>query len=230
MADDDDNRLLAVLDPQEREALTQLQEITVGASDVLWSQDEELEYVYFPTTGGIAMMLTTYEGRSVDLGGIGNEGMVGISPVFGSRKALAKAVTQLPGRAYRLPISAFEALLDRNKVWREKVLLYAHAFVTQVAWSAACHALHSATARCARWLLSIGEQARSHEFTITQEVLAEKLGVTRQTVAYAIEHLEQAHLIGAGRGRITILNTDGLRGTACECYAKVKDALTRLRG
>jgi len=227
--DDHENQLLSVLSSDDRALLyEEMDEVVLNADELLYDQDQPIEFAYFPTSAAVALVVTMRDGRAMEIGAVGNEGMVGIGSVLGRRKAIARAVTQLPGKALRIPVVALERRASGDTQFKRVLLRYAHAFMNQIARSGACNALHSVAARCARWVLTLRDRAKSTVFPLTHEVLAALLGVHRQTITTAFTGFQQAGLLRSHRGVITVLDSAGLEAQCCECYAHVKEELNRV--
>jgi CRP-like cAMP-binding protein len=229
ISDNHDNQLLSVLSSEDRAHLYQeMDEVVLNAGEPLYEQDQPIEFAYFPTTAAVALLVMMRDGRAMEIGAVGNEGMLGIGPVLGRRMTIARAVIQLPGKALRMPIIALERRTTSDTQFKRVLLRYAHAFMNQIARSGACNALHSVAARCARWVLTLRDRAKSAEFPLTHEELADLLGVHRQTITTAFTGFQQAGLLRSHRGVITVLDATGLEAQCCECYGRVKEELNRV--
>jgi CRP-like cAMP-binding protein len=217
------NRILsAIPEDHQRLMVAQLQETLLGPSQILYGQGEPLTHVYFPISSVVSLLTVMEDGESVEVATIGNEGMVGLKLFCGISGDSAKAITQSPGLAYRMPTQVFNQLACQEPV-RTVIDRYLRALLGQVFLSGGCNRFHSVTERFARWLLMMQDRSGVDEFPFTQEFLAEILGVRRQSVAVMETTLEKARFIKPGRGKVAILDRKGLESIACECYRRVRD-------
>jgi CRP-like cAMP-binding protein len=217
------NRILSAIPASHQsQILAHLEEIFLAPVQILYGQGEPLTHVYFPISSVISLLTVMEDGESVEVATIGNEGMVGLKLFCGISSDSAKAITQSPGLAYRMSVEVFNELAREEPV-RTVIDRYLRALLGQVFLSGGCNRFHSVTERFARWLLMMQDRAGVDEFPFTQEFLAEILGVRRQSVAVMETTLEKAKFIRPGRGKVTILDRDGLESISCECYRRVKD-------
>lgn len=170
------------------------------------------------------------DGRTVEIGAVGNEGIAGASALLGIERAILESVVQVPGTAFRLGCHVVREEMERSVPLRKLVQKYAHFAVAQIAQTAACNRLHSMEERCCRWLLIAHDSARSDTFPLTHEFLAMMLGVQRSGVSLTASILQKAGFIRYDRGRVTIVDRSGLEATACECYAEVQAMAGQLLG
>ena len=196
----------------------------------LYDANRPIKHVYFIEMGVASLVNTMRNGDAVEVGTIGNEGLVGLPVVFGDDRAPSSVYVQVPGAGFRMNADDFREALDRSPSMRTNLFRYAHAFFNQVAQSAACAHLHPLDQRCARWLLMTHERMRSDEFPLTQEFLAMMLGVRRAGVTVAAGALQRAGLIRYKYGRVTVLDHEGLLSRSCECYGVTKREFDRLLG
>jgi CRP-like cAMP-binding protein len=225
------NRLLGLLPPKDYQRLRpHLHRIPLESKQSLYRANKPIEFIYFIETGVGSLVNTMKNGDAAEVGTIGNEGMVGLPIVFGDNKAPTCVYIQVPGGGLRMTATLFEKELAQSGSMRTVMLRYAHAFVNQVAQSAACNHYHSLQQRCCRWLLMTHDRMQSDEFLLTQEFLAMMLGVQRTGVTAAAGALQRASLIRYKRGNVTILNRRGLMHRSCECYGVSKREFNRLLG
>jgi len=225
------NRLLACL-PQEDQARLRrhLESMVLKYKYPLYAARERIEFVYFLESGVASLVNEMEDGSAVEVGTVGNEGVVGLPVLLGDAMAPTCVYVQVPGRALRMRVDILQEEMRRSAPLRETMLRYAHAFFNQVAQSAACAHLHSLQKRCCRWLLMTHDRMSSDEFLLTQEFLAMMLGVRRPGVTKAASALKRAGLIHYRHGHVTILDREGLERRACECYGVSKAEFDRLLG
>ena len=225
------NRLLASLAAADRtRLLSHLAPVTLEYRRKLYDANRPIKFVHFIETGVGSLVATLRNGDAVEVGTIGNEGIVGLPVVFGDGQAPTSVYVQVPGAGLRMKADLFRQELERSASMRASMLRYAHAFFNQVAQSAACAHLHPLEQRCARWLLMTHDRMQSDEFPLTQEFLSMMLGVRRAGVTVAAGELQRAGLIRYSRGRVTMLDHEGLLDRSCECYGVSKREFDRLLG
>jgi CRP-like cAMP-binding protein len=190
--------------------------LTLG--DVLHEAHESIRYVYFPVDCLVSLLLPQNHHRPLEVAMVGNEGMVGVPLALGMRTSLVQAVVQASGSAWRMNARAFHEQLSQRSPLRRHIDGYIHALIGQLTQSTACNAFHPVEARCARWLLMARDRLRVDEFELTQEALAQKLGVRRVGITVAAGNLQRNGCIAYSRGRIRILDPQRLAAAACECY------------
>jgi CRP-like cAMP-binding protein len=217
------NLLIAALPgKQRRDLLARCEAVELTFGDLLYSQDQRIRHVYFPT-GGFISLISSVDGRArLEVGLVGAEGMLGISLAAGENVAPLHALVQGAGQALRIEASQFARVLERSPALRELLTRYAYVLMNQLAQLAACTCFHRVEARLARWLLMTRDRARSDEFYLTQEFLAYMLGVRRVGVTRAARSLKQRKLIDYNRGAVVIRNGRGLERVTCSCYAAGK--------
>jgi CRP-like cAMP-binding protein len=225
------NRLIASLREEDQERLRQhLKHVVLDYKRPLYDAYERIEFVYFIESGVGSLVNTMKNGDAVEVGTIGNEGIVGLPVLLGHDRAPTAVYVQVPGAAWQMEATTFQKELERSAPMREVMLRYVLAFFNQVAQSAACAHLHPLQARCCRWLLMTHDRMPSDEFLLTQEFLSMMLGVRRAGVSEAAGKLQRAGLIRYQRGHVTVLDRKGLEERACECYAVSKEEFDRLLG
>jgi CRP-like cAMP-binding protein len=225
------NRILDSLPPAHIKRLRpHLEAISVGVKHVVYEPDGPITHVYFPA--GCVISLVTYleDGAPVEMATIGREGMVGLSIFLGADTMPSRAFGQVPGDALRITAAAFTKEIKRNGRLVRVLNRYTLALFNQVAQTTACNRMHLVEQRCARWLLQTHDRVGTDEFLLTQEFLAQMLGVRRSGVSVAAGLLQKARLIRYVRGRITILDRPGLESAACECYRVIQREFDRLLG
>jgi CRP-like cAMP-binding protein len=194
---------------------------------VLCEADEPLQRIYFVETGAVSLVTVFEDGTTAEMATVGREGMVGIGSLLGGEHALGRYVVLLSGFALTIEASRFQSALRLSPGLRAACEAYAQAFVAHLLQNVACNAAHNVEQRCTRWLLMCGDAAGSDTFELTQECLAEVLGVRRSTVTLVAGTLQEAGLIHYRRGTITLLDPQGLAATACACYRIVREGYER---
>jgi CRP-like cAMP-binding protein len=225
------NRLLSLLSDDDYERLRpHLSLVVFDYRKSLYEASRPIEHVYFPIDGVASLVITTSDGHGAEVGTIGSEGFVGLPICLGDHEAPSSAYVQVPGTALQMDARFFRGALERIPTLNLFMLRYAHAFFNQVAQSAACAHLHRVEQRCCRWLLMTRDRMPSGDFLLTHEFLGMMLGVRRTTVTDVMGTFQKAGLIRYRRGHVTILDHDGLRQRACECYDISKREFDRLLG
>jgi len=225
------NRLLSLLSDNDYERLRpHLSQVMLDYKKSLYDAFRPIEHVYFPVDGVASLVITTADGASAEVGTIGSEGMVGLPVCLGDIDAPSSVYVQVPGTALQLDARIFRGELERSPTLHLIMLRYAHAFLNQVAQSAACTHLHKVEQRCCRWLLMTRDRMPTDNYLLTHEFLGMMLGVRRTTVTEVMGSLQKAGLIRYRRGHVTILDREGLRQRACECYDISRLEFDRLLG
>jgi CRP-like cAMP-binding protein len=228
-ADPRQNRLLAALpDAEWARWLQQLEPVDMPLGKVLYESGNKLSHVYFPTTSIVSLLYVMEDGASAEIAVVGHEGLVGISLFMGGESTPSRAVVQSAGRAFRLKASVMLQEFNRAGPVLHLLLRYTQALITQMAQTAVCNRHHSLDQQLCRWLLLSLDRLHSNELVMTQELIADMLGVRREGVTEAAGHLQEAGLISYRRGRITVLDRHKLEQRTCECYAVVKNEYDRL--
>ena len=224
------NRLLAALPAEVFDRLRpDLEPAAMPLGKVLYESGTELEHVYFPVPGCIVSMLYVMEdGASAEIAVVGDEGMVGIALFMGGGTTTSRALVQSGGQAFQLKGSALKREFDRHSGLQLLLLRYTQALITQMSQTAVCNRHHTLQQQLCRWLLLSLDRLSTNELSMTQELIANMLGVRREGVTEAAGKLQARGLIRYGRGRITILDRPGLEAQVCECYAVVKKEYDRL--
>lgn len=218
------NRLLAAMSEREFAVLEpHLKLVSLPRGSVLFEPGDDVDTTYFPCRRTMASLLVvTRDGREVEAATIGREGAVGGIVSEGHKPAFGRAVVQIGGEALAIPTSDLEAAKTGSARFGDLFSRYADALLAQMMQSVACNALHRADERCARWLLATHDRAGDKMIHLTQESLAEMLGVQRTTVTAVTGDLQNRGLIRTHRGRVEIVDRKGLERAACECYAAVE--------
>jgi CRP-like cAMP-binding protein len=223
------NRLLAALPTDERRALTPLLEpVRVRLGAALYESGGRQEYVYFPTDSIVSMLYVLESGASAEIAVIGNEGVAGISLFMGGETMPSRAIVQSAGSAYRLQASIIKKEFERGAALQHALLRFTQALITQMAQTAVCNRHHSVDQQLCRWLLLSLDRLRANQLEMTQELIADMLGVRRVGVTEAARKLQAAGLISYHRGHIMVLDRGRLEKRVCECYAVVRDEYDRL--
>jgi CRP-like cAMP-binding protein len=218
-----ENQLLAALPAEEQERiLPRLEPVPLTLGDVVYEAGGRIRYVYFPTGGVVSLLCVTDDGASIEAGTIGMEGMAGMPIFLGVDASPNRAVVQVAGEALRMKSEEFGELAGENSRFHSLLHLYTFALINQMSLSVACNRFHGVEKRLARWLLMMQDRARVDEFRFTQELISRMIGTHRPHVSTAVISLQKAGLIRNGRGKIDILDRDGLMKTACACYLASK--------
>ena len=196
--------------------------------EVLYESGEQLSHVYFPTSAIVSLHYVTEDGASAEIAGVGNEGILGVSLFMGGNTTPSRAVTLTAGHGYRLKAQLLMEEFNRAGVLMNLLLRYTQALMAQMAQTAVCNRHHSLEQQLCRWLLLTLDRKPSSDLTMTQEFIANMLGVRRESVTAAAGQLQQAGLISYRRGHISVLDRAGLEALACECYKVVKKEYGRL--
>jgi CRP-like cAMP-binding protein len=220
------NRLLLALPPRNlKQLLAELEYVRCRREQVLVDADSPLDYVFFPDSGVVSVMAVYSDGSIIEMATIGREGCTGVQSFFGAKRSSARFFVQIPGSAARMSRSAFARAMESMPSFRSLMQAYVHAFLEQVMVSAGCNGAHSLKERLARWLLTMRDRSDEDELPVTQNLLADMLGVQRPTVTNAAQELEHAGLIERGRRQVTILDRQALSQASCECYHLVRARL-----
>jgi CRP-like cAMP-binding protein len=223
------NRLLRTLPAQDFARLAPaLQPVDLPLGQVLFHAEAEVEAAYFVETGTISMLARLEEGGLMEVGLVGFEGMVGLPLVFGTGVSPLEALAQIPGRSLRVAAPVFRRALEESPAMMPLLLRYAQSFYAQVSQAAACNGIHNLEQRLARWLLMAHDRVEGDELPLTQEFIAQMLGVRRPGVTIVAGILQSAGLIRHRRGHVTILDRPGLESASCECYAVIRRLSERL--
>jgi CRP-like cAMP-binding protein len=225
------NQLLAALPSSEFQRLApHLEPIFLDPGQVLCEAGDEMKVAYFPGRAMISLVSIMEDGSTTEIGLIGNEGIVGLPIILGGVRSPSRAIVQIRGSALKLDADILKQEFHRGGKLQRLLLLYTQALLTQVSQSAACNRQHTTEERLARWLLSVQDCVLSNELPLTQEFIANMLGIRRSGVTVAAGILQQAGTIEYRRGVITIRNQEDLEAISCECYRLVQSEFLRLLG
>jgi CRP-like cAMP-binding protein len=223
------NRLLSALsrDWQIR-LLPRMEKLSLGIRQVLYEPHVPIPYVYLPLSGVMSMVLTLNSGEAVEVATVGNEGIVGTQVFLGAERSNCSVFCQVAGQALRLRVDNFQRALEECAEFADIVRRYTQGMINQIAQTTACNHAHSVQQRMCRWLLMTHDRVGADEFQLTQEFLAQMLGVRRPSVTVAAGLLQSSGLISYRRGRIRIADRAGLEKGACECYETMRQEFDRL--
>jgi CRP-like cAMP-binding protein len=223
------NHLLAALPAAEFDRLSpHLELVPMPLGAALYESGGRLQHVYFPTTSIVSLLYVLEDGSSAEIAVVGNEGILGISLFMGGETTPSRAVVQSAGHGYRLKAQLLKSEFNRAGPVLHLLLRYTQALITQMTQTAVCNRHHSVEQQLCRWLLLSLDRLSSNSITMTQELIANMLGVRREGVTEAAGNLQRAGLISYSRGRIEVLDRPGLETAVCECYAVVKVEFDRL--
>jgi len=223
------NHLLAALPEAEWQRwLPQLEAIEMPLGQVLYESGSSLSYVYFPTTSIVSLLYLLENGASAEIAVVGNEGIVGVSLFMGGETTPSRAVVQSAGHGFRLRARIMKEEFNRAGPVLHLLLRYTQALITQMSQTAVCNRHHTLDQQLCRWLLLSLDRLQGNDLVMTQELIANMLGVRREGVTEAAGSLQDAGLIRYVRGHITVLDRPGLEQRTCECYAVVKKECDRL--
>ncbi|WP_386065808.1 Crp/Fnr family transcriptional regulator [Tahibacter sp. UC22_41] len=223
------NSLLRALPAEEWARIApQLELVDMPLGTVLYESGSRLRHVYFPTTSIVSLLYVMKDGASAEIAIVGNEGLVGIALFMGGETTPSRAVVQSGGQGYRLKGQHIKQEFGRAALLQQLLLRYTQALLTQMAQTAVCNRHHSVDQQLCRWLLLSLDRLPTNQLTMTQELIANMLGVRREGVTEAAGKLQSAGLIRYSRGHIVVLDRQRLEARACECYRVVKDEFDRL--
>jgi CRP-like cAMP-binding protein len=223
------NRLLAALPEAEYQRLIpHLDHVSLSFKQVLHEVGELIEYVYFPHEAIVSSLSTMADGSMIEVGLVGNDGVIAIPAALGDNIATTTAMVQLPGSGMRMKASVLKSEFQRGGSFQSLLLRYMQALYALTSQNAACNRLHQLDERLARWLLLVYDRVGSNELPLTHEFMAQMLGVRRAGLTEAANALQQAGLIRYTRGKVTILNREELEAASCECYEIIKGDYARL--
>jgi CRP-like cAMP-binding protein len=223
------NKLVAALPDMVFERVQRnLQPVFLPLGEVLYESGAQLDYVYFPTTAIVSLLYVMTDGASAEIAVVGNDGVVGIALFMGGESTPSRAVVQNEGWAYRLKARLLKEEFMRGGEMHHLLLRYTQALITQMVQTAACNRHHSIDQQLCRWLLLSLDRLPSDELALTQQLIANMLGVRHDGVTEAVGKLQTSQLIRYSRGHITVVDRAGLEARCCECYAVVKRESDRL--
>ncbi len=223
------NRLLGALPAADFARLQpHLEAVAMPLGESIYESGSQLHHVYFPATSIVSLLYVMENGASAEIAVVGNEGVVGISLFMGGNTTPNRAIVQSAGDGLRLPAAILKAEFGRGGPLMQLLLRYTQALITQMCQTAVCNRHHSVGQQLCRWLLLSLDRLSSNELVMTQELIANMLGVRREGVTEAAGNLQRAGLIRYSRGRITVLDRPGVERNVCECYAVVRKEFDRL--
>ncbi|HMH20114.1 MAG TPA: Crp/Fnr family transcriptional regulator [Burkholderiales bacterium] len=223
------NRLLAALPAEDyQRLLPDLELVPLPLGLAVYESGGKLDYVYFPTDCIVSLLYVMKDGSSAEIAVVGPEGLVGVSLFMGGESTPSRAVVQSAGSAFRLPSKTLKREFEQSHPLQHLLLRYTQALITQMAQTAVCNRHHSVEQQLCRWLLLSLDRLDSNELNMTQELIANMLGVRREGVTEAAGHLQTAGMIQYNRGRIKVLDRPKLEERVCECYMVVKRESDRL--
>ena len=226
-----ENHLLAALPREDFEAFApRLERVRMKLGHSLYESGTAMQHVYFPVSGIVSMLYVTLSGASVELAVVGSEGLVGVSLFMGGETTPNRAIVQSTCDAYRLSAAHLKEQFARGGTMHLQLLKYTQALITQISQTAVCNRHHSVQQQLCRWLLLSLDRLPANELQMTQELIANMLGVRRQGVTEAASALEKDGLIRYRRGLITVLDRPGVEARSCECYQVVRREYDRLLG
>jgi CRP-like cAMP-binding protein len=226
-----ENRLLGALPSEEIQQLRpHLELIPFALGEIVYEPGAHLHYLYFPTNSIVSLVYTLEDGSTVEMGLVGNDGVVGVSLFMGGQTTPNRGIVQIAGDAVRMKTTILQEEFKRGGPLQLLLLRYTQALITQISQTAVCNRRHSLEQRLCRWLLLCHDRVKSNEFLMTQEFISNMLGGRRESVTVAACHLQDAGLIHYSRGHITIVDRPGLEAAVCECYRVVKNETDRLLG
>ncbi|MBN3959495.1 Crp/Fnr family transcriptional regulator [Nostoc sp. NMS8] len=225
------NRLLAALPTSDYERLIpHLKLVSLPTRQVIYEPGEPITHVYFPQHAVVSIVTIMEDGSTVEVGIVSNEGMVGIPIILGGNTTTTKAFVQVAGAGMQMDADVFRTEFNRGGAIQKLLLRYVRAIYTELTQSCTCNRLHTLEERLARWLLTVSDRLESEKFLLTQEFIAQMLGVRRSGVTVAASTLSRAGMIHYQRGQINILNRENLEATSCECYRVIQKEFARLLG
>ena len=225
-----ENRLLGALPEHDYHQIAKhLSTVVVTARQVLMASDEPLRDIYFVNHGVISLVSTLEDGAAIEVASIGREGMIGSWVLLGSSTMSTQAVVQIGGEVLRMSVAAFKDLAQPGSPLHGLANRYTLALQTMIAQKAACNCIHPVEKRLSCWLLLAHDRMDPDQFALSQDVIAQMLGVRRPTVTVAAGRLQKAKVIRYSRGKVTVLNRKGLERFSCECYGVVRREFQKLR-
>jgi CRP-like cAMP-binding protein len=223
------NKLLAFLDDGDMARLEpSLQHVAFDVQQELYDYRQSVSHVYFPLSGVVAIMRTLSDGDTAQVASVGNEGAVGYGALIDGPVASGRAVVQLPGEALRIETATIQSYALKHPRFRAETMHYGHTLISQLMQSVVCHQFHSARQRYALWMLQTHDRAHRDTFRLTQEIVAQSLGVRRATVSDIAREVQSSGAVEYARGVITVRDRAALMAQACECYVSLQEEYARL--
>ncbi|MEH1829946.1 MAG: Crp/Fnr family transcriptional regulator [Nostoc sp.] len=223
------NKLLAALSTSDYQRLVpHLKLVSLSTRQVIYEPKEPIAHVYFPQHAVVSIVSSMEDGSMVEVGIVSNEGMVGIPVILGGNTTTTKAFVQVSGAAVQMDAGVLKTEFNQGGAIQKLLLRYVQAAYTELAQGCACNRFHTLEERLARWLLTLSDRLESEDFPLTQEFIAQMLGVRRSGVTVAASSLSRTGMIRYQRGHISILNREDLKATSCECYRVIQNEFARL--
>lgn len=220
------NRILAALPHEEfARLLVHLTSVHLDKGEIIYLTGDDIQYVYFLVSGLVSFLSTTETGSTIEVGMVGNEGIVGLPVILRNRITPYEVTVQFAAEGFKISAAALREEFDRGKTFHESVLRYVNVFINQISQSSICNRFHSLEQALSRWLLTVQDRVNSDSLNLTQETISHALGVPRTAVTMAAGALQRADLIRYSRGKILILDRPRLEANSCECYRIVRDEL-----
>ena len=221
--------LTAIPEMEYRRIASDLEPVSLPRTTVLYNASDRLEYIYFPITLTASLICSMEDGSSVEVAKVGDEGVLDVSVLLGGEGALTQAIAQTDGQAYRMSTTRLRRELSRGGALQHVLMRYTQTLIAQMAQTTGCVRRHTVEQQLCRCLLLNFDRTRSSNLAMTQEVMANMLGVRRESISGAAARLQSAGYISYKRGHIEVLNRSGLETQVCECYGIVKKGFDRLR-
>jgi CRP-like cAMP-binding protein len=222
------NGILAALPCEEfARLLPNLKPVNLTAGEVLYDTGDNIRYAYFLNSGAVCLVAESSNGESIEVGSVGNEGVVGVPTILRVERMLFRAVVEIPGDALRVEAEMLREEFHRGGKLQNWLLRYTHALFTQISQSGICNHFHTVEQRLSRWLLVTSDRGQSESFQLTHELIAQMMGTSRSAVTMAAVKLQRLGLISLCRGKVSILDRSALQMTGCECYEIIKDEFDR---
>jgi len=223
------NKLLAALPQREFDRLApHFEQVELEFDSTLFEAGKPIRHVYFPTSGIVSLLLVLEDGPVAEVARVGNEGMIGLPIFLGVQTSHTRAFVQIPGAALRMPVKAFRQQADLGQPLSRVLLRYAQALMGHSERLTACNTWHTIEQRLCRWLLVTHDRVQTDLIEVTQEFLAQMLGAHRQSVTLAASNLQRQGLIRYSRGRLELLDRQGLEAVSCECYQAIRRQFDQL--
>lgn len=223
------NGLLTSLPQRDLEQLMpKLERVFLELRKILYKPEKPIDYVYFVEDGVVSLVSSLADGSAVEVGTVGNEGMVGLPVFFGATSSPLRAFCQVPGQALKLKTSDFKRQVENGTALRHAVNHYAQALFTQLSQSVACNRRHPVEQRCARWLLTTADRVNNKRFKLTQEFLAQMLGIRRASVNPVLQRFQKEKMLSYSMGEMEITDRRKLESVACECYQIIRNEYQKL--
>ncbi|PKL75444.1 MAG: Crp/Fnr family transcriptional regulator [Candidatus Melainabacteria bacterium HGW-Melainabacteria-1] len=223
------NHLLAAIPEDEFNRISpMLERVHLALGEIISEAGSKTHFIYFPTTAIVSLLNVLDDGSTAEIAVVGREGIIGIAIFMGGASMLSRALVQSEGAAYRMPGDLLKREFDRNPAMQHLFMRYIMALLAQMAQTAICNRDHSIDQQLSRWLLLSIDRLSGNVLNMTQELIADMLGVRREGVTEAARKLQDAGLISYSRGCLTVLDRPGLEARVCECYEVVKDEFERL--